>query len=169
MQLDRLIWQKTKFESLFTLKAFLNSTSFFLTWKSFTTGHPTNKSSFVEFNASNKSDCLSASSTELPWWPVLSLTTWRTWALHYAQPRFGLYWFSSDIGLILFPPLGNHLVWWLLQQGAQKCDRLTFFHAEIDQSEVESSFQLASDWIKSARKNVNKSKWSHFWAFCCKG
>ena len=34
----------------------------------------------------------------------------------------------------------------------------TFFHAEINQSEVEYSFQLASDWIKSAWKNVNKSK-----------
>ena len=30
-----------------------------------------------------------------------------------------------------------------LQQGAQKCDH-------INQSEVEDSFQLASDWIKSA-------------------
>ena len=37
-----------------------------------------------------------------------------------------------------------------LQQGAQKCD----FHADINQSEVEDSFQLASDWIKFARKNV---------------
>ena len=35
---------------------------------------------------------------------------------------------------------------------------LTFFQADINQSEVEDSFQLASDWIKSARKNVNKSK-----------
>ena len=34
----------------------------------------------------------------------------------------------------------------------------TFFHADINQSEVEDSFQLASDWIKSIRKNVNKSK-----------
>ena len=33
---------------------------------------------------------------------------------------------------------------------------LTFFR--INQSEVEDSFQLASDWIKSARKNVNKLK-----------
>ena len=41
---------------------------------------------------------------------------------------------------------------------------LTFFHASINQSEVEDSFQLASDWIKSVRKNVNK----HFWAFFCK-
>ena len=38
------------------------------------------------------------------------------------------------------------------------CNEFTFFHAEIKQSEVENSFQLASDWIKSARKNVNKSK-----------
>ena len=38
-----------------------------------------------------------------------------------------------------------------LQQGAQKCDH-------INQSEVEDSFQLASDWIKSAWKNVNKLK-----------
>ena len=28
--------------------------------------------------------------------------------------------------------------------------------------------QLASDWIKSVRKNVNKLKASHFWAPCCK-
>ena len=34
----------------------------------------------------------------------------------------------------------------------------TFFHADINQSEVEDGFQLASDWINSARKNVNKSK-----------
>ena len=34
----------------------------------------------------------------------------------------------------------------------------TFFHADINQSEVEDSFQLASDWIKSAWKKVNKSK-----------
>ena len=49
----------------------------------------------------------------------------------------------------------------VLQQGAQKCDllySLTFFHADINQSEVVDSFQLASDWIKSVRKNVNKSK-----------
>ena len=44
-------------------------------------------------------------------------------------------------------------------------NQLTFYHAEINQSEVEVSFQLASDWIKSAQKNVNKLKW----AFCCKG
>ena len=37
-------------------------------------------------------------------------------------------------------------------------NKLTFFQADINQSEVEDSFQLASDWIKSARKNVNKSK-----------
>ena len=35
---------------------------------------------------------------------------------------------------------------------------LTFFHADINQSEVEDSFHLAYDWIKSVRKNVNKSK-----------
>ena len=34
-------------------------------------------------------------------------------------------------------------------------NEFTFFHADIDQSEVEDSFQLASDWIKFARKNVN--------------
>ena len=34
-------------------------------------------------------------------------------------------------------------------------NQLTFFHADINQSEVEDSFQLASDWIKSVRKNVN--------------
>ena len=28
----------------------------------------------------------------------------------------------------------------------------------MNQSEVEDSFQLASDWIKSVKKNVNKSK-----------
>ena len=33
-----------------------------------------------------------------------------------------------------------------------------FFHADIYQSEVEDSFQLASDWIKSVQKNVTKSK-----------
>ena len=49
-------------------------------------------------------------------------------------------------------------------------NQLTFFHAEIfNQSEVKVSFQLASDWKKSAWKNVNKLKRSHFWAFCCKG
>jgi len=37
-------------------------------------------------------------------------------------------------------------------------NQLTFFNADINQSEVEDSFQLASDWIKSVRKNVNKSK-----------
>ena len=34
----------------------------------------------------------------------------------------------------------------------------TLFRADINQSEVEDSFQLASDWIKSARKNANKLK-----------
>ena len=33
-----------------------------------------------------------------------------------------------------------------------------FFHADINQSEVEDSFQLSSDYMKSARQNVNKSK-----------
>ena len=37
-------------------------------------------------------------------------------------------------------------------------NKLTFFQADINQSEVEDSFQLASDRIKSAQKNVNKSK-----------
>ena len=37
-------------------------------------------------------------------------------------------------------------------------NKLTFFQADINQSEVEDSFQPASDWIKSARKDVNKSK-----------
>ena len=37
-------------------------------------------------------------------------------------------------------------------------NKLTFFQADINQSEVEDSFQLASDWIESAQKNVNKSK-----------
>ena len=35
---------------------------------------------------------------------------------------------------------------------------LIFLHADINRSEVEDSFQLASGWIKSVRKNVNKSK-----------
>ena len=30
----------------------------------------------------------------------------------------------------------------------------TFFHADINQSELEESFQLASDCIESVRKNV---------------
>ena len=37
-------------------------------------------------------------------------------------------------------------------------NELTFFHADINQSKAEDSFQLASDWIKSAQKSVNKSK-----------
>ena len=37
-------------------------------------------------------------------------------------------------------------------------NQLTFFHADINHSEVEDSFQLASDWIKFVRKNVNESK-----------
>ena len=41
-------------------------------------------------------------------------------------------------------------------------NKFTFFQADINQSEVEDSIQLASDWIKSARKNVNKLKRSHF-------
>ena len=32
------------------------------------------------------------------------------------------------------------------------------FHVHINQSEVEDSLQLASDWIKPVRKNVNKLK-----------
>ena len=37
-------------------------------------------------------------------------------------------------------------------------NQFTFFHVDINQSEVENSFQPASDWIRSARKNVNKLK-----------
>ena len=37
-------------------------------------------------------------------------------------------------------------------------DLLTFFRVGINQSDVEDSFQLASDLIKSARNNANKSK-----------
>ena len=39
-------------------------------------------------------------------------------------------------------------------------NQLTFFQADINQSEVKDSFQLASDWIASVRKNK--------WAPCCK-
>ena len=31
---------------------------------------------------------------------------------------------------------------------------LTFFHADINQSEAEDSFQLASDWIKSVYERM---------------
>ena len=34
----------------------------------------------------------------------------------------------------------------------------TFFRTVIIQLEAEDSFQLTSDWTKSARKNVNKLK-----------
>ena len=37
-------------------------------------------------------------------------------------------------------------------------NEFTFFYADINQSEVKDSVQLASDWNKSVRKNVNKSK-----------
>ena len=37
-------------------------------------------------------------------------------------------------------------------------NQFTFFDADINQSELEDSFQLASDWIESVRQNVNKSK-----------
>ena len=37
-------------------------------------------------------------------------------------------------------------------------NELTFFNVDINQSQVEDSFQLASDWIKSVQKNVSKSK-----------
>ena len=42
-------------------------------------------------------------------------------------------------------------------------NQLTFFHADINQSEVEDSFQLASDWINTARNNGNKSKAVKLW------
>ena len=48
-----------------------------------------------------------------------------------------------------------------LEQEAQNCNLLWLTHvlqAGINQSEVEDSFQLASDCIKSVGKNVNKSK-----------
>ena len=35
-----------------------------------------------------------------------------------------------------------------------------FFHADINQSEVVNSVQLASDWIKFARKNVLRSHYT---------
>lgn len=37
-------------------------------------------------------------------------------------------------------------------------NEFAFFHAYSNQSKVEDSFQLASDWIKSAQKNFNKLK-----------
>ena len=37
-------------------------------------------------------------------------------------------------------------------------NELTFFHADINQPEVEDSLQQASDQIKSVPENVNKSK-----------
>ncbi len=37
-------------------------------------------------------------------------------------------------------------------------NKFTFVRAAIIQSEGEKSFQLTSDWIKNARKNVNKFK-----------
>ena len=46
--------------------------------------------------------------------------------------------------------------WSLL--GLKGLNKLTFFHADINQSEVVDNFQLASDWMKSVWKNVNKSK-----------
>ena len=41
-------------------------------------------------------------------------------------------------------------------------NEITFFHADFNQTEVEDSFQLPSDWIKSAQKK----KRSDFWAPC---
>ena len=47
-------------------------------------------------------------------------------------------------------------------------NQLTFFPADINQSEVEDSFPLPFDWIKSVRKNVSiNQKRSHFWTPCC--
>ena len=43
----------------------------------------------------------------------------------------------------------------------------TLFHVDIKQSEVEDSFHLPSDRIKSAPKNVNKSKAVTLWDPCC--
>ena len=43
-----------------------------------------------------------------------------------------------------------------LKQGAQSVtsfNQLTFFQADVNQSEVKDSFQLASDWITSVGKN----------------
>ena len=37
-----------------------------------------------------------------------------------------------------------------------------FVYAAIIQSEAKNSFQVISNSIKSARKNVNKLNWSHF-------
>ena len=62
----------------------------------------------------------------------------------------------------LCSPEFSELVSDILQQGAQKN-----FHVDIEQSEVEDSFQLASDWIKSARENVNQSKAVTLWSPCC--
>ena len=41
-------------------------------------------------------------------------------------------------------------------------NEVTFFHADFNQTEVEDSFQLPSDWIKSEQKK----KRSDFWAPC---
>ena len=59
----------------------------------------------------------------------------------------------------------------VLQQVTQKCDllySLTFFHADINQWEVEDSFQLASDWIKSVyeRMWINQKR-LQVWAPYC--
>ena len=49
-------------------------------------------------------------------------------------------------------PISSHLT----ARSPKGWPQLTFFHADINQSVVEDSFQLASDWMKSVRKNVNK-------------
>ena len=53
------------------------------------------------------------------------------------------------------------MLWKLLYSKEPKSvtffNELTFFNADINQSEVEDSFQLASDWIKSVQENVTKS------------
>ena len=43
----------------------------------------------------------------------------------------------------------------------------TFFNEDLIQSEVSWKLSSASDWITTARKNVNLLKWSHFWDPCC--
>ena len=67
--------------------------------------------------------------------------------------------------LLEYPPLGvdcSLVLWKLLYSKELKSvtffNELTFFNADINQSQVEDSFQLASDWIKSVQKNVKKSK-----------
>ena len=151
-------WYETKFESLLPWRHFWIAHASFWHGSLLLLDIPPTNLPLYSLMPLIKSDCLSAGFTELPWWPGSSIGDLGSTVYSASFWTFLIVEFSADIGLILFPPYGNYLVWWLLTARGPKVWPPLINSHSIMQRLTNQKLRSVSSWLLIGL-NLHKRMW----------